>query len=321
MLPLLLLSTTLSAHAGTDDGALERIAKVWSAEISFGVNAQGDLTGNVRDVPRAYSAGQVVNNIPLGPRFSFRNILRYPAGLYTPALLLDISYAGARSAGEFEDYGAYDRRASYVALRAGAGLCMEGDNTCIFAAYGFRQINTRDDGLPIDNLAAVLGSPSEGEEWIPSFVERYLGAILPSALVDGLLSTLDFDSQRVRVDLTDRVRLQGGSLSIVTGIHRRITLDTNLAYFLATQTHTTAANIVANVNNTDASPTIFDYEWEKTYGALAVDVNLSVGLLPERFKPQLSVGLNANLLTLNDTEPDRQLGTWLQMGGFLGAKW
>lgn len=312
MLPLLLL---LTAHAGE---TWDDIREIWSVEVGGSFWVSGDLTGNVRDIPRAYSEAEVAGDVPMGGGLFLRNVVRYPAGKVEPALLLRIAWDRANGKGTFEDYGEYTRAAEQLDLRAGLGLCTQKDRNCIFAAYSYRSLTTTDTNYPITNLPAVLGDP-EGVT-AEGFTGRYLGELLGDALVDVLVNGIDFESQRVRIDASDVMVMHGAQVATVMGMGERVTLDGALGYYFVNNSHDVTADIQADVNEPDTTEP-FSYAYERPMGIVGLDLALSVGVLPDQDDVQLALGLRGSLLTLIDLEPDRSVGGYLQGGVFLSAKW
>ncbi|MCB9662864.1 MAG: hypothetical protein H6732_02035 [Alphaproteobacteria bacterium] len=314
LLPLLLLLST-QAHAGE---TFEELQRYWSMELGAGFELSADITGNVRDIARPYASGDVASDLPLGGGFFFRNVLRYPLGKASPALLARIAYANTATSGALDTHGDYTRGAERLEVLVGPGVCVD-DHACLFATFGWRHVGTFDDNYPITNLAAALGNSDEFT--VDSFTAPYLGAIIGETLVNGLLSTVDFDNQRVAIDVTDDVVMQGGMLATVIGAGQRITVDGGVGYFVLHQIHTATTRVTKDVADAPDDVTSFDYDWEKGLGAVGIDLGTSIGLLPDRFPVQLALGLRGSLVALVDLDRDRSVGTYVFASGFLSAKW
>lgn len=307
-----------SAWAEESPAGWEGAKRWWSAEIGLGFALSGDTTGNVRDIPRPYAAGEPAGDLPLGFGFDMRHVLRIPVGAVEPALLVDLGVARTGSGGTFEDYGDYATRATRVDLLAGPGVCFEPDG-CLFAAYGYRQLDLGNDNLAVGNLQAVLGD--RDEYVVDSFVQPYLSAVLGQGLVDLLLASIDFEDQRVSVDLVDRLTMRGGMLAFVAGARHRVTVDGAVGYYAVRQTHETGARVIADVEEDPDAVTTFDYAWEKGLGVLPIDLQGSVGVLPDGLPVQLAVGVRGSVWTVIDLDPDRTVGSHLHAGAFVSTKW
>lgn len=313
LIAVLALSTP--AEAGE---AWERVRSFWSAEVGASFDLTGDLTGNVRDIPRAYAEGEVASDLPLGGGLFLRSVARYPTGgRVDPALLARVTWSKEHASGAFNGAD-YTRDLDRVELLVGPGACLD-RRTCLFAAYGYREIHTRDTNYPITNLEAVLG---EGEDFdVAGFTPPLLGAILGPGLVDLLLSTVDFSQQQVTVDSSDDFVLHGGQLGLVVGAGEQITVDGAVGYFVARQAHDadTTVRLLDQAPPDDVKT--FAYAWQKDTGFLGIDLAGSIGVLPPSKPVQLAVGVRGSVWQIIDLSPDRSVGGYLKASAFLSTKW
>lgn len=309
------LAFTSPAHA---DDAWQRVRSFWSAEVGASFDFTGDLTGNVRDIPRAYSEGEVAGNLPLGGGLFLRSIARYPTGKRVdPALLTRVAWSKESSAGTFDGTD-YTRDLDRVELLVGPGACVD-KRTCLFATYGYRQLSSRDVNYPITNLEAVLG---EGDQFdVEGFTPPFLGAIIDPGLVDLLLSTVDFSQQKVTIDTADRFTMHGGQLALVVGAGEQITVDGAVGYYVARQAHDTTANVQLLDREPPDDKRSFAYSWAKDTGFLGIDLGGSIGVLPPSKPVQLAIGIRGSVWQIIDLSPDRSVGGYLKASAFVSTKW
>lgn len=307
----------LALATGTAGEGWDRLRDVWSVEVGPTFAIRGDLSGNVRDIPRAYAAADVAGDLPLGGGLFFRSILRYPTGGVEPAWLFRVEYDQAASGGIFRDYGEYARRSSGLTLSTGLGACLP-TNTCVFAAYSYRHVRTSDDNYPITNIEAVLGNPDGAS--IDAFTPPYLERILIPGIL-AIIDTVDFDSQRIRVDLSDRSPMHGAQLAMIGGMGQRVTIDGAFGGYSLVQSHSMTARVNKDIEDPDGETEPFSYTYDKPMAAIGFDLGLSVGVLPTAMPVQLAVGIRGSSVTLLDMSVDRTIGGYLNGGVFLSAKW
>lgn len=307
----LLLASLMTPTAEAGD-AWEKVREHWSADVSVGLFVNGDLTGNVRDIPRAYAASEVAGDLPMGAQVGMRNVIRYPLEAASPAILANVQYGSAGASGTFEPNGDYTRTADRIEVQVGPGVCLA-DGACVFAAYNYRQVDTADVGYPINNIGAALGEP-EGVT-VPGFTGPFLTALVGEQAVALLLGLVDFDSTTVTVDVSDVVKMNGGTLAVVAPLGGRMTVDASLGYFSSSQTHTMSATIT----DAEGEATVVEYDYVKPFGVIGSDISFGVNVLPDSVPARLSVGVRASLLTIVDMTADRAMGGYVAGGAFIAA--
>lgn len=293
-----------------------KVQRFWHSELGPMFAIHADNTGNVRDIKRAYAAGEASSSVPMGAGLRWRNVVQVPMGEVSPAAHFQLMYQNGRNGGSLEGYGPFENRAERVDLRAGLGLCHVSD-TCVFAAYNHRILSTVNDRYPISNLASVLGEIEA--QSADSFVEPYLRGTLGDTLVDLLLAQVDFDGERVTTDLTDRVVTQGVSLVAISGATQRISTGGSVGWSRARQQHTSFARVVP-VDDPDQT-TEFSYAYDRAFDVLDIDFAVSFSLLPDRYPVGAALGLFGDAILIVDLAQDRNLGAYVTAGAFVGVRW
>ncbi len=308
-----LLIAPPAAHA---DDTFDTVRRYWSVEIGAGFHFSGDATGNVRDISRPYADNEAGGKLPLGGGAFVRSVLRYPVGKVAPALLTRFDGWAGSSAVNVPGYDTTTRTMQRLEVQVGGGLCVE-DGACVFGTYAFRNLNTTDTNYPITNLSSVLG---DGDYQVDPFAAPVLSALVGDALVNLVLGTLDFESSKTEVDLTDHHAAQGIGIAGFAGLGERVTVDGGAAYYWSEQVHTTQVRVTKDITAPE-DVQLVDYDWAKSVPMFGVDFGVSVGVLPSRYPAQLAIGVRASSLILIDSSAERSVGAYVAGMGFVSTKW